>query len=134
MRRAAAMFTGIVQIPGKLRSRERQGPGFRIAVVVAFERLTLDDSIDVNGVCLTVSALASAGFAADVSAETAEKTTLGRLAIGARLNLERALGVGERLGGHFVSGHVDAAARVVDVATVGLARRVRLRPPAELLH
>jgi len=128
------MFTGIVQIPGKLRSRERQGPGFRIGVDAAFERLELGESIAVNGVCLTVSALLPAGFAADLSAESAEKTTLGRLEIGARLNLERALAVGERLGGHFVSGHVDGAARVIDVATVGPARRVRVRAPAELLH
>ena len=128
------MFTGIVQIPGRLRSRERQGPGFRVSVDAAFERLQLGESIAVNGVCLTVSAISAAGFAADVSVETAERTTLGRLAIGARLNLERALGVGERLGGHFVSGHVDGAARVLDVATVGPARRVRMRAPTELLH
>jgi riboflavin synthase len=103
-------------------------------VDAAFERITLGESIAVNGVCLTVSAVSPAGFAADVSAETAEKTTLGRLAIGARLNLERALALGERLGGHFVSGHVDGAARVVDVTPVGPARRVRVRAPSELSH
>lgn len=128
------MFTGIIQLGGKLRSRERHGPGFRIAVQAAFERIELGESIAVNGVCLTVAQCSADGFTADLSAETHERTTLGRLALGARLNLERALAVGERLGGHFVSGHVDGAARVVDVTTVGDARRVRVRAPAELLH
>jgi riboflavin synthase len=128
------MFTGIIQLAGTLRSRERHGPGFRIGVQAAFERLELGESIAVNGVCLTVAQILPDGFAADLSAETHDKTTLGRLSLGARLNLERALAVGERLGGHFVSGHVDGAARVVDVTTVGTARRVRVRAPAELMH
>jgi riboflavin synthase len=127
------MFTGIVQISGQLRSRERHGPGFRIGVQAAFERLQLGESIAVNGACLTVALLLPAGFAADLSLETHEKTTLGRLSLGARLNLERSLAVGDRLGGHFVSGHVDGAARVVDVSHVGTARRVRVRAPAELM-
>jgi riboflavin synthase len=128
------MFTGIIQIGGKLRSRERHGPGFRISVQAAFERIELGESIAVNGVCLTVAQSSADGFTADLSVETHERTTLGRLSLGARLNLERALAVGERLGGHFVSGHVDGAARVVDVTTVGDARRVRVRAPSELLH
>jgi riboflavin synthase len=128
------MFTGIIQLPGKLRSRERHGPGFRIVVQAAFERLQLGESIAVNGVCLTVAQTLPDAFAADLSAETHDKTTLGRVSLAARLNLERALAVGERMGGHFVSGHVDGAARVVDVTNVGTARRLRVRAPAELLH
>ena len=128
------MFTGIIQSAGKLASRQRQGPGFRIAVEAAFERLELGESIAVNGVCLTVAELLPRGFAADLSAETHEKTTLGQVALGAAVNLERALAVGERLGGHFVSGHVDGLCQVTDVTQVGSARRVRLRVPAGLMH
>jgi riboflavin synthase len=128
------MFTGIIQISGRLRSRERHGPGFRIVVQAGFERLELGESIAVNGVCLTVAQILPDGFVADVSVETHERTTLGRLALGASLNLERALAVGERMGGHFVSGHVDGPGRVVDVTHAGEARRVRLRTPAELTH
>jgi len=128
------VFTGIIQSAGKLASRQRQGPGFRIAVEAAFERLELGESIAVNGVCLTVAELLPRGFAADLSAETHEKTTLGQVALGAAVNLERALAVGERLGGHFVSGHVDGLCQVTDVTQVGSARRVRLRVPAGLMH
>lgn len=128
------MFTGIIQSAGKLAARQRQGPGFRIAVEAAFERLELGESIAVHGVCLTVAELLPQGFAADLSAETHEKTTLGQVPLGAAVNLERALAVGERLGGHFVSGHVDGLGQVTEVTMVGVARRVRLRVPAGLLH
>jgi riboflavin synthase len=128
------MFTGIVQIGGKLRSRSRRGPNYEVDVQAAFERIELGESIAVNGVCLTVTRILPDGFNADVSLETHERTTLGRLPVGARVNLERALAVGERLGGHFVSGHVDGEGRIVEVVNVGDARRVRLRAPAELMH
>jgi riboflavin synthase len=128
------MFTGIVQIGGKLRSRIRRGPNYEVDVQAAFERLELGESIAVNGVCLTVTRCLPDGFTADISLETHERTTLGRVAIGAKVNLERALAVGERLGGHFVSGHVDGEGRIVEVVNVGDARRVRLRAPQELMH
>jgi riboflavin synthase len=128
------MFTGIVQIGGKLRARTRRGPNYEVDIEAAFECIELGESIAVNGVCLTVTRCLPDGFTADVSLETHERTTLGRLPVGARLNLERALAVGERLGGHFVSGHVDGEGRIVEVAHVGDARRVRLRAPADLLH
>lgn len=128
------MFTGLVQIGGKLRSRVRRGPNHELDVQAGFERLELGESIAVNGVCLTVSRCLPDGFTADLSLETLERTTLGRLPIGARVNLERALAVGERLGGHFVSGHVDGQGRIVDVTHVGDARRVRLRAPGQLQH
>jgi riboflavin synthase len=128
------VFTGIIQSAGKLTARQRQGPGFRIAVEAPFERLELGESIAVNGVCLTVAELLAGGFAADLSAETHEKTTLGQVPLGAAVNLERALAVGERLGGHFVSGHVDGLGQVTEVTMVGVARRVRVRVPAGLMH
>jgi riboflavin synthase len=85
-------------------------------------------------VCLTVSGIRAEGFEADVSPETHEKTTLGRLALGAALNLERSLSLGSRLGGHLVLGHVDGLARVEAVTPVGDACRVLLRAPDELLR
>jgi riboflavin synthase len=128
------VFTGIVQRAGVLETRERRGPGFRLRVQAGFEQLVLGESIAVNGACLTVEQILATGFWADVSAETHEKTTLGRLPIGASLNLERSLAVGDRLGGHFVSGHVDAICHVLEVVSVGTARRVRVRVPETLMH
>jgi riboflavin synthase len=127
------VFTGIVQQAGTLESRERQHSGFRMRIAAPFERVELGESIAVNGVCLTVAEHVPGGFVADVSPETHEKTTLGRLALSGKVNLERALAVGDRLGGHFVSGHVDAVCQVAEVATVGNARRARVRVPEELI-
>lgn len=128
------MFTGIVQALGVLESRERTGPGFRIRVGAPFGALDLGESIAVNGACLTVAECLPAGFSADVSPETHDKTTLGRIPVGSPVNLERALAAGDRLGGHFVSGHVDALCQVVDATVVGNARRVRVRAPESLMH
>lgn len=125
------MFTGLVAGTGKLRARERRGPGFRLVIgtegVPGFEALDLGESIAVSGACLTVVSQTATSFDADVSVETAEKTTLGRLPLGAELNLERSLRVGDRLGGHYVSGHVDAVAKVVAVEEQGEGWLVRVR-------
>ena len=128
------MFTGIVQVAGVLEARERRGPGFKLRVQTPMAELVLGESIAVNGVCLTVEQCLPAGFSADVSVETHDKTTLGRLPIGATVNLERALAVGERMGGHFVSGHVDAVCQVIDVINVGPTQRVQVRVPEDLAH
>lgn len=127
------MFTGLVETTGTLRARERRGPGFRLEIACDLRPLELGESIAVSGVCLTVAETSSKGFAADVSIETVERTTLGRVASGSRLNLERSLAVGDRLGGHLVSGHVDAVARVVAVEPAGEARRVTIAAPAPVL-
>jgi riboflavin synthase len=125
------MFTGLVEATGALSARERRGPGWWLVVDTALGPLELGESISVNGACLTVAARAPGHFEADVSLETAERTTLGRLALGAPLNLERSLKVGDRLGGHLVSGHVDAVVRVLGVESVGDAQRVTVElPPA----
>jgi riboflavin synthase len=98
------------------------------------EALEIGESIAVNGACLTVAAALPSGFEADLSAETLAATTLGRLPLGARVNLERALALGDRLGGHLVQGHVDGVARIESVTPVGDARHAVVRPPAELLR
>lgn len=127
------MFTGLVQTMGTLRTRAARGPGVRIQFSTGLGALEMGESIAVNGACLTVSGLVAGGFEADLSAETLNKTTLGRLPLGASVNLERSLALGERLGGHLVLGHVDGFARVERVERVGEARRVVIRPPSELL-
>jgi len=91
-----------------------------------FDQLALGESIAVNGACLTVVAKSADSFDADVSIETAEKTTLGRLSLGSELNLERALRVGDRLGGHWVTGHVDGIAKVSSIDHQGDSWRVQL--------
>jgi riboflavin synthase len=128
------VFTGIVQVAGVLEARERRGPGFKLRVKAPWGELVLGESIAVNGVCLTVEQCLPAGFSADVSVETHDRTTLGRLPIGATLNLERALAVGDRMGGHFVSGHVDAVCQVIEVSNVGPTQRVQVRVPEDLVR
>jgi len=113
------MFTGLVQATGRMLARSRRGPGFRLSVAASFAQLELGESIAVNGACLTVVQFDATRFEVDVSAETAERTTLGRLAPGATLNLERALRLGDRLGGHWVGGHIDAVGEVVGLQRVG---------------
>ncbi len=131
-----AVFTGLVLGSGTLRSRERRGPGYRLVVdtagVAGLSELELGESISVSGACLTVVAHDAQSFDADVSVESAEKTTLGRLPLGSEHNLERALRVGDRLGGHWVSGHVDGFGKIVRVEPQGDGWSVRVAFPEEL--
>jgi riboflavin synthase len=127
-----AMFTGLVQATGKLRARTRRGPGYRLAIEADLGGVVLGESIAVNGACLTVVVVSPRGFEADISLETANKTTLGRLSVGASVNLERSLRLGDPLGGHLVSGHVDGIALATEVTPAGEALRVSLRVPEGL--
>ena len=126
------MFTGLVELKGTLARRDRRGPGFRLTVAAAFGPLVLGESISVSGACLTVVSSDERSFDAEVSLETAQRTTLGSLALGSPLNLERSLKVGDRLGGHLVSGHVDAVAELKKVAPAGDAMRLSVAYPREL--
>jgi riboflavin synthase len=131
------MFTGIIQEIGAIRRIEtRTGTGAaedrRIEVsfaTLARERLNLGDSICVDGVCLTVTALGASSFHADVSGETLRVTTLGTKSAGARVNLEPALRAGDSLGGHWVSGHVDGVAEVLSTANDSRSLRVEFAAP-----
>src|SRR5688572_33457838 len=98
------MFTGIVEATGQLRKTSSAGEGFRATIVAPFAGLALGESVAVNGVCLTVAALAPSGFEADVSPETARVTALAGLPEVSEVNPERAHSAGLRLGSHFVSG------------------------------
>jgi len=128
------MFTGIVEATGSLARASSSGDGFRVTIRAPFTGLELGESVAVNGACLTVSALVEGGFEADISAETARRTTLGALPNPAEVNLERAVAAGDRLGGHLVSGHVDGVVRVTRVEPVGDAVLVEVRPPPALFR
>jgi riboflavin synthase len=108
------MFTGLIQQLGKVQRLDRQGESasLRIACELGREDLELGESIAVNGVCLTVTAWDDNGFVADVSPETLQCSTLGSLRPNSLVNLERALRLCDRLGGHLVSGHIDCLATV----------------------
>ena len=119
------MFTGLIEDLGTLRDI-RTGADQAILTVgtaLPVTEFTLGESIAINGVCLTVTRFAEGTFSADVSPETLDCTTLGRLSAGAKVNLERALRLSDRLGGHLVTGHVDGLARIVELRQDGNAWR-----------
>ena len=129
------MFTGIIEAVGTLGAITRRDDGARISVNTANLDLTdvkIGDSIAVNGVCLTVVALGSKAFEADLSAETLARTTFGQRRVGDRLNLERALTLAKSLGGHLVSGHVDGVAQVQASSADGQSRVVTFQVPQML--
>lgn len=131
------MFTGLVEKTGILSRRVPRGTGFRLEIATDIGPLLLGESVSVNGACLTAVTLQASGggkgFAADVSVETHEHTTLGAITVGDAVNLERALAVGDRLGGHLVSGHVDGVATVFAVSRDGEALRVTIDAPGHLM-
>jgi riboflavin synthase len=109
------MFTGIVQAQGTLRAIDRRGEDARMCVAagaLSLEDVRVGDSIAVNGVCLTATVVRADSFDVDISGETLQCTTLGELNVGASVNLEKALAIGDRLGGHLVTGHVDGVGRL----------------------
>jgi riboflavin synthase len=130
------MFTGLIEDVGTLLELRRGADAASVTVATALPtaELRLGDSIAVNGVCLTVTACGDSRFTADVSPETLLKTTLGALPRGARVNLERALRLCDRLGGHLVSGHVDGMARIVERTRQGNAWRFAFQLEAELVR
>jgi riboflavin synthase len=128
------MFTGIIEELGKVRSVEQRGENARI--VIEAHTVTEDtkhgDSIAVNGVCLTALDIERDSFAADVSRETLLRSTLGSLAPGVSVNLERAVTPATRLGGHIVQGHVDARGNFTSVMDHGESWTMRVAYPKEL--
>ena len=128
------MFTGLIEAVGTLEARAARGRGARIAIAAPFSGLAMGESISVSGVCLTVDAITKTGFEADASSETLAKTTLGELALDARVNLERALTLEKRLGGHLVSGHVDGVGALVSRTPLDDAERIAFRAPRELMR
>jgi len=127
------MFTGIITDIGRVRAVEARGD-MRARIATGYDTATIQTgaSIACDGVCLTVVDLGPDWFEVDVSAETLSATSLAGWAEGRRVNLERALKVGDELGGHIVSGHVDGIAEVVAMADEGDSTRVTLRAPEGL--
>ena len=127
------MFTGIITDLGEIVEREQRGD-LRLRVRTGYDLSTvaMGASIACSGVCLTVVDKGEDWFAVDVSAETLSRTARDMWADGARLNLERALRVGDELGGHIVTGHVDGVGEVVSVSPEGDSTRVAVRVPREL--
>lgn len=128
------MFTGIIEELGRISSIETGANGARLTVsaktVTAGSRE--GDSISVNGVCLTALNISSGSFAADVSPETLDRTTLGSLQAGSPVNLERAVTPATRLGGHIVQGHVDATGTFISAENQGDFWTVRIGFPPEM--
>jgi riboflavin synthase len=130
------MFTGIVEGTGRVAAlaAAADGSGARLEVEAPWLAgdLRLGESVAVNGCCVTVAGATAAGFAADLVAETLRRTALGGVAAGDRVNLERPMALGGRLGGHLVQGHVDGVARVLDRTPVGEGEEVRIELPPGL--
>jgi len=127
------MFTGLVMGRGRVESLEPRGGETRLRIRALFDlpAIVLGESIAVNGACLTVESAGPGWFTAYASGETLSRTSLGALRAGSQVNLERALALGERLGGHLVSGHVDCLAVVARVEPAGESRVYTLNFPAE---
>jgi riboflavin synthase len=131
----ALMFTGIIQTVGRVNRLEPRGGDVRLHVDTADLDLTdvqLGDSIAVSGVCLTAITLDARSFGADVSNETLSLTSLGQLKPGDPVNLEKALRLADRLGGHLVSGHVDGLGKVVSITPDGRSQRWTFEVPAAI--
>jgi riboflavin synthase len=129
------MFTGLIETIGVVRRLDRAGAGARLEIEAQWpdgESPARGDSVAVDGACLTVLEPSAAGFAADLSSETLARTLLGGLRPGDRVNLERALRLGDRLGGHLVQGHVDGLTRILAIQPEGGFSRWRLSLPTEL--
>lgn len=124
------MFTGLIEGQGRIEGMERRGGDmlFRFHPLFAWEAPEIGESVACNGVCLTMETWIPAGpsFTAFASAETLSCSNLGWLSVGGLVNMERAMAMGERFGGHIVSGHVDTVARVESVRPVGDSRCIRL--------
>ena len=127
------MFTGIITDIGTVRAIAQAGDTrFEIATAYDLATVEIGASIACNGCCLTVIEKGRDWFAVQASAETLSKTTLGAWGAGTRINLERALKIGDELGGHIVSGHVDGLGEIVSITAEGESLRFRIRVPSAL--
>ena len=131
------MFTGLIEAVGTVGAFDRSGGGARLTVNVSWPDEDIPhvgDSVAVNGACLTAIDPAPAGFTADLSPETLQRTLLGSLGSGHRVNLERAIKLGDRLGGHIVQGHVDTTVRILSIRPEGGFQTWRMTLPKEHAH
>ncbi|MDP4173336.1 MAG: riboflavin synthase [Bacteroidota bacterium] len=127
------MFTGLVEEVGKIKAVKASGGGARLVIsaLKVLEDCKIGDSISINGVCQTVTALGKDHFEVDAVEETVKKTTLGKLKIHEKVNLERSLTLNRRLGGHFVLGHVDATGKILNIRKLQDSYLVSISYPKE---
>ncbi|HWO47802.1 MAG TPA: riboflavin synthase [Solirubrobacterales bacterium] len=129
------MFTGLIEDLGTVESVERNGEGAKLRIASRLTaELALGDSIAVNGCCLTATTVGDGNFETEAMNQTLEVTALDSVEEGSKVNLELAMKVGDRLGGHIVQGHVDGVGTVSSVEDDGFARRVRVTLPTQLLQ
>lgn len=130
------MFTGLIEEIGIVRTMRRQGGGYRITVDarVVTNDVKIDDSVSINGACQTVVRCDAYSFDVEAVEETIQKTTLGTFKSGSRVNLERAMELGGRLGGHLVQGHVDTRGRVVSIEEQPTSWLLTVEIPHEFLR
>lgn len=128
------MFTGIVEELGIIKGIRSQSGGMRLSIggKVVLEGMKTGDSIAVNGACLTVVDISSSIFSADVSSETLDRTNLGKLRVGDKVNLERPMRLSDRLGGHLVSGHVDGIGFIRGIVKKGDTSIFTFEAPLEV--
>jgi len=126
------VFTGIVEEIGIV--RQARTNGLVVAATLVTSDLKLGDSVCIDGTCLTVVERSERTFAVDIQPETSRRTNLGGLVAGRRVNLERALAVGSRLGGHIVQGHVDATGRIAELRPDGEGLVVKIAAPVALMR
>lgn len=122
------MFTGLVEAVGTVRTVRKNANGARLAIETPLEGLVPGESVSVDGVCQTVAGVDGTRFSCDVLPETLRVSTFGRIRPGARVNIERALAVGGRLGGHIVNGHVDGTGTVTEMVKKPLGIEIALAP------
>lgn len=130
------MFTGIIEEIGTIQSIQQGEKSSRLTIVAkkVVGDLKYGDSVATNGVCLTVCEMHGNTFTADVMAQTLRNSSLGSLRIGSRVNLERALQLSTRLGGHLVSGHIDCQGEIVSIHNEDIARWVEIKIPQDLMR
>jgi riboflavin synthase len=129
------VFTGLIADLGRVQTLERDELGARLTVTSSLAgQLREGDSIAVNGVCLTATAVSESSFQAQAMHETLSRSSLGALQAGSPVNLELALRASDRLGGHIVQGHVDGTGTIRELRPDGFARLVRIDAPAELMR
>ena len=126
------MFTGIVAELGEVAGIERRGDAARLTIRASTEGVSPGESIAVNGVCLTVTGILDGTFTADVMGETLDRSSLGALALGAPVNLERSVRLADRLGGHLMQGHVDGTGTIISRSPAAHWDQVRISLPVSI--
>jgi riboflavin synthase len=126
------MFTGLITATGQVQRAQRNADGLELTISAPYTDLTEGESVAVDGACLTVQSLSTGGFTSHIIRTTLDRTRFAHYAPGRRVNLERALRVGDRLGGHLVQGHVDGVGTVAQVQERDDARLLDLQVPAEI--